>query len=94
MARFLFVVPPFLGHINPTLSVGRTLLERGHKVAWAGMTRLKAELLPNGGRYYYMQRTESENKDEIVRILELQNKGATMPALEALKLGLEDSYNP
>lgn len=94
MARFLFVVPPFLGHINPTLSVGRTLLERGHEVAWAGMTRLKAELLPNGGRYYYMQRTESENKDEIARIIELQNKGANMPALEALKLGLEDTYIP
>jgi len=36
MPRFLFVVPPFAGHINPTVSVGQALRERGHGIAWVG----------------------------------------------------------
>jgi len=94
MARFLFVVPPFWGHINPSLSIGKTLLERGHDVAWAGMSQLKEELLPDGGIYYFMRETAENNKDDIDRIIKLQNKGANVPALEALKLGLEDTYIP
>jgi MGT family glycosyltransferase len=94
MAKFLFVIPPFWGHINPSLSIGRTLLERGHNVAWAGMSEIKEELLPEGGTYYFMQQTANENKEEIDHIIKLQNKGANMPALEALKLGLEDTYIP
>ncbi|MFI1856217.1 glycosyltransferase [Streptomyces sp. NPDC020480] len=35
--RFLFVVPPLAGHINPTLGVGAELAARGHQVAWAGL---------------------------------------------------------
>jgi UDP:flavonoid glycosyltransferase YjiC (YdhE family) len=34
MAKFVFVVPPLTGHINPTLSMGTALLERGHRVGW------------------------------------------------------------
>lgn len=34
MGRFLFVVPPLTGHVNPTVSVGRELAARGHAVAW------------------------------------------------------------
>lgn len=94
MAKFLFVIPPFWGHINPTLSIGRTLLERGHEVAWAGMTSLDQTLFPEGARYFYMEKTEKKNKEEIERIIRLQNKGANMPALEALKLGLQDTYIP
>ncbi len=30
MAKFAFIVPPLTGHVNPTLSIGATLLERGH----------------------------------------------------------------
>jgi UDP:flavonoid glycosyltransferase YjiC (YdhE family) len=36
MARFLFVVPPLVGHINPTVAVAAHLVEAGHEVAWAG----------------------------------------------------------
>ena len=36
MSRFLFVVPPLTGHVNPTASVGGELLARGHEVAWVG----------------------------------------------------------
>ena len=37
MSRFLFVVPPLVGHINPTIAVAAELTARGHTVAWAGL---------------------------------------------------------
>ncbi|MFD3723111.1 glycosyltransferase [Streptomyces sp. NPDC058674] len=36
MSRFLFVVPPLVGHINPAVGVAAALAARGHRVAWAG----------------------------------------------------------
>ncbi len=94
MARFLFAVPPFFGHINPTLSIGHTLLERGHEVAWAGLTGIKPELIPSGGHFFVLEKSFQNNKKEIEDIIKLQDKGANMPALEALKLGLQDTYIP
>lgn len=35
MSRFLFVVPPLVGHVNPTVGVAAELTARGHEVAWA-----------------------------------------------------------
>ncbi|MEU5633042.1 glycosyltransferase [Streptomyces rishiriensis] len=35
MSRFLFVVPPLTGHINPVVGVAAELIARGHRVAWA-----------------------------------------------------------
>jgi MGT family glycosyltransferase len=46
MSRILFVVPPLVGHINPTVSVGAELTARGHQVAWAGLPEVVDPLLP------------------------------------------------
>jgi MGT family glycosyltransferase len=46
MGRFLFVVPPLSGHVNPTVSVGRELRKRGHEVAWTGLPGAVDPLLP------------------------------------------------
>jgi UDP:flavonoid glycosyltransferase YjiC (YdhE family) len=46
LSRFLIVVPPLAGHVNPTVAVGRELQRRGHEVAWAGHPELVAPLLP------------------------------------------------
>ena len=46
MSRFLFVVPPLTGHVNPTVSVGRELSQRGHDVAWVGHRHTLRRLLP------------------------------------------------
>ncbi|MFD3373135.1 MULTISPECIES: glycosyltransferase [unclassified Streptomyces] len=35
MSGFLFVVPPLVGHVNPTVGVAAELTARGHRVAWA-----------------------------------------------------------
>lgn len=46
MSRFLFVVPPLAGHINPTVAVSTELTSRGHEVAWVGHPSVLASLLP------------------------------------------------
>jgi UDP:flavonoid glycosyltransferase YjiC (YdhE family) len=44
LGRFLFVVPPLVGHINPAGSVAAELAARGHEVAWAGHPELIRKL--------------------------------------------------
>jgi MGT family glycosyltransferase len=50
--RFLFVVPPLTGHVNPTVAVARALAARGHEVAWAAHPGTVAPLLPAGARVF------------------------------------------
>jgi MGT family glycosyltransferase len=52
VSRFLFVVPPLTGHINPTVAVGGELRARGHDVAWAGHPATLGPLLPDGARVF------------------------------------------
>ena len=51
-ARFLFVVPPLHGHVNPTVSVGHELASRGHAVAWAGEPSVVRPLLADGATFF------------------------------------------
>src|SRR5690606_24492178 len=51
MARFIFVVPPFAGHVNPTIPVAAVLTRGGHEVAWAGLPGQVGEMLPEWGRF-------------------------------------------
>jgi MGT family glycosyltransferase len=46
MGRFLVVVPPLVGHTNPTVPLGVELMRRGHAVAWTGHPEVVPELLP------------------------------------------------
>ncbi|MGH3984895.1 MAG: glycosyltransferase [Pseudonocardiaceae bacterium] len=50
MSRFLFVVPPLVGHILPTVAVGQELAARGHHVGWAGHAETVGPLLSPGDR--------------------------------------------
>jgi MGT family glycosyltransferase len=50
MSRYLFVVPPLAGHINPTSGVGAELIRRGHEVAWAGHPGTVLPFLTPGAR--------------------------------------------
>lgn len=52
MSRFLFVVPPFAGHVNPTVAVASELSSRGHELAWAGHASILASLLPDDARIF------------------------------------------
>jgi UDP:flavonoid glycosyltransferase YjiC (YdhE family) len=57
MSRFLFVVPPLAGHVNPTIAVGAELASRDHDVAWAGHASVLAPLLPQGAELLAMDQT-------------------------------------
>ncbi len=52
MSRFLFVVPPLAGHINPTVGVGAALARRGHQVGWAGQPDVVRALVGPDVRVY------------------------------------------
>ncbi|WP_322753023.1 glycosyltransferase [Frankia sp. Cas3] len=48
MSRFLFVVPPLTGHVNPAAGIAGELTERGHDTAIAGHAGVIGPLLPPG----------------------------------------------
>ena len=52
MSRFLIVVPPLLGHVNPTVGIGQIMRERGHQVAWTGPALTLRPLLGNDAQIY------------------------------------------
>jgi zeaxanthin glucosyltransferase len=52
VSRFLFVVLPLAGHINPPAAVARVLAEHGHEVAWSGSeARLRPWIGPDAVVY-------------------------------------------
>jgi MGT family glycosyltransferase len=63
VARFLFVVPPFTGHVNPTVPVAKILDERGHEVAWCGLPGTVEHLLPAGATF--LPATSQEVADHV-----------------------------
>lgn len=66
MSRFLFVVPPLAGHINPTVAVSAELASRGHEVAWAGHPSVLASLLHRGARVFATDRTLSSEALNVI----------------------------
>lgn len=93
-SKFLFVVPPFFGHISPTLSVGASLIARGHEVKWFGITPLDSKHIPEGGSYFYPEEDLVPYQDEIARILKRQDDGPACSGPEVMKLALEETYVP
>ncbi|MBO0730731.1 MAG: hypothetical protein J2P57_15850, partial [Acidimicrobiaceae bacterium] len=51
MSRILIVVPPLVGHVNPTVPLGVELAARGNHVAWAGLPEVVDRLLPQGANF-------------------------------------------
>ncbi|MBA0052916.1 glycosyltransferase [Streptomyces sp. AJS327] len=58
MSRFLFVMPPFVGHINPAVAVARALGQRDHETAWVGFPDPLRGMLPPGATLFPVQRSE------------------------------------
>lgn len=52
MSRFLFVVPPLLGHVQPARAVADELTRRGHEVAWVGSVMTLRPVLGEAARIY------------------------------------------
>ena len=89
MSRFLFVVPPLTGHVNPTVSVARVLEARGHEVAWAAHPGTVKKLLPDGARIFAMPEVANPGHVESVALRAKAVRGAA-----ALKLLWEDFLIP
>ncbi|MFJ1792348.1 glycosyltransferase [Kitasatospora griseola] len=52
MSRFLMVVPPLAGHVNPAAGIANELVARGHEVAWTGTETMLRPLLGQGARIF------------------------------------------
>ncbi|MFG3254873.1 glycosyltransferase [Streptomyces sp. NPDC048172] len=52
MGRFLFVVPPLVGHVNPAVGTAAALAARGHDIAWAGPPDLVRRLAGPDARVF------------------------------------------
>jgi len=94
MPKFLFVVPPFFGHISPTLSVGASLIARGHEVKWLGIVPLAAHHIPEGGEYIFPEQDLVPYQEELQQMLRRQDDGPNCSAPEVLKLAFEETYVP
>ncbi|SEB10116.1 glycosyltransferase [Pedobacter hartonius] len=64
MAKFVFIVPPLTGHINPTLGVGAALLEGGHEVGWISLDSTLESRLPKGGKLFLIRYTENDREEQ------------------------------
>ncbi|HET6949935.1 MAG TPA: glycosyltransferase [Acidimicrobiales bacterium] len=52
MSRFLVVVPPLVGHVNPAVGLVEELRRRGHDVAWVAHETVVGPLLGEGVPVY------------------------------------------
>lgn len=89
MSRILFVVPPFSGHVYPTVAIGAELVARGHQVAWAGDGAVLARLLGPGHRFYATGRTSDSEAGAVLHARWLGLRG-----MAALKFLWEDVLVP
>lgn len=94
MSKFLFVVPPFFGHVSPTLSVGASLLKRNHQVWWVSLTSIEEEQIPEGGKFVVPTAVFAKYQSDIHEILQKQDKGPLLSGVETWKLALEETYIP
>ena len=87
--RFLFVVPPLVGHTNPTVSVARVLQARGHEVAWVAHPGKVRPLLPEGARLFALP----EHVDA-AHAQQVSDRAKTARGAAALKFLWEDFLVP
>jgi MGT family glycosyltransferase len=87
--RFLFVVPPFAGHINPTVSVGSELAARGHEVAWCGYAEPLSRLLDRDARRYELVHAANHP-----RVTEVAEKVRSVRGFANLKVMWEEVFVP
>ncbi|MDX6315324.1 MAG: hypothetical protein QOF44_4788, partial [Streptomyces sp.] len=93
MSRFLFVVPPLVGHINPAVGVAAQLAASGHQVAWAGMPEVLAPLAGDGAVVFRCAGPRP-GEDGAVRPPELRGAGALKLLYEGFLAPLAEQMAP
>lgn len=94
MAKYLFVIPPFFGHISPVITVGTRLIEMGHDVCWTGITKVDNKFFPNENSYIHLETEYLENQEEVEHILAMQDQGPNLSVYEAAVLATEGTAIP
>lgn len=94
MGKFLFIVPPLTGHINPTLGLGAGLLKNGHDVAWLSFDPALEKRIPAGGSFLLLETGMSEADKERMKheMVELSKKNVY--GLDSLKFLYEEVLVP
>jgi MGT family glycosyltransferase len=93
VSRYLFVVPPLVGHINPAVGVAAALAARGHQVAWVGHAGLIARLA--GPETTVLRRREPEyGRLATERPSELRGPAALKFLWEDFLIPLADAMTP
>ncbi|SEB14851.1 glycosyltransferase, MGT family [Pedobacter hartonius] len=94
MSKFLFVVPPFFGHINATLSLGASLLQKGHDVKWLGIQPLAVHHIPPGGEFICPEKDLAAYHQQIQGILARQGDENAYSGPEVMKFTFEETFIP
>jgi MGT family glycosyltransferase len=94
MSKFIFIVPPFMGHIGATLSIGSELIHKGHRVAWTSAVELAEYLIPKGGEQIVLKKELAGKENEIKDMLGKVNAGKQVAPLESIKFIYEDVLVP
>ena len=92
--RFLFIVPPLTGHVNPTLGLGAELLKNKHEVAWISIDPQLEKRLPTGGTFLILDTDINKHEKERIKneILELGKKAVY--GLDSLKFLYDEVLIP
>ncbi|MEL5960319.1 glycosyltransferase [Streptomyces sp. CLV115] len=97
MSRFLFVVPPLVGHINPAVGTAAVLAARGHDIAWAGPADLVHRLAGPDARVFpcVLPDPALENAEELAsRSADLKGPAAFQFLWERFLIPLADHMAP
>jgi len=91
MAKFIIVVPPFYGHINPTLGLGAELVNRGHHVTWFCAQEFPKISIPETSAWHV---PDSLQSDPAIKKLLAVPQQIHFSVIESLKLLYEDMAIP
>jgi MGT family glycosyltransferase len=90
VSRFLFVVPPLVGHVNPAAGMAAELTARGHEVAWAGHLELVRQLAGAGATVFPCE----VPAHEVQRTADLKGPAALRFLWESFLIPLADAMAP
>jgi MGT family glycosyltransferase len=74
MKKILFILPPFTGHINPTLPIAIALHQKGHDVKILGYAELITQSLPSTHHHLIHPLTHDLSKERFHQIAKEQSK--------------------
>lgn len=64
MVQIAIITWPFMGHINPTLGLGRCLLAKGYKVTWISDRPALRQILPAGADFVLLETFTGDDSQE------------------------------